>query len=162
MHKISKHNYTGEARLSGVLMWRRDFIQDSDGWEFRELIFYPDKNPLFDEYTHFALYRDDILATKFHDSAQHISDKLKLPLGEDWEEKYALSEITMRAELTIFNHQYIDTDLIEEGIDFVGFKDLVLKSDIKQCFFEKIHYQVYPTPPKILLLIYGKLLMARF
>ncbi|BDB64065.1 hypothetical protein T36_0512 [Helicobacter cinaedi] len=137
LHKISKHNYTGDARLNGVLIWRKDFIQDSDGWAFRELVFYPDKNPLFDEYTHFTLYRDDIIATKFHYPAQHISNKLKLSLGEDWEKKYALSEIAVRAELTIFNYQYIDTDFIEGGIDFIEFKDLVLKSEIKQCFLPK-------------------------
>ncbi len=110
-----RHNYIGEARLSGVLIWWEDFIQDMDGWVFRELIFYPDKNPLFDKYMRFTLYRDDDLVIKFRDSKQHIFDKLKISLGKDWEEKYALSEMMVRVELTIFNHQYIDTDLIEGG-----------------------------------------------
>lgn len=135
LHKVARHNYIGEARLSGVLVWRRGFIQDSDGWEFRELVFYPDKNPLFDEDTYFTLYRDDI--AKFHHSTQRTSDKLKLSLGKDWKEKYALSDMMAKVELVIFNHQHIDTDFIESGIDFVDFKDLILKSDIKQCFFEK-------------------------
>lgn len=136
LHKVAVHNYIGEARLSGVLIWWEDFIQDMEGWVFRELIFYPDKNPLFDKYMRFTLYRDDDLVIKFRDSKQHIFDKLKI-LGKDWEEKYALSEMMVRVELTIFNHQYIDTDLIESGINVVDFKDLVLKGDVKQCFFKK-------------------------
>ncbi len=102
LHKVARDNYTnyiGEARLSGVLIWRRSFIQYIDGWEFYELVFYPDKNPLFDEYMYFTLYRDDLaakfhypksklysndFAAEFHYPTQHISDKLKLSLGKDW------------------------------------------------------------------------------
>ncbi len=41
--------YEGKGRISGVLVWQIGTIQDMEGWGFRELLFVPDRNSVFDE-----------------------------------------------------------------------------------------------------------------
>lgn len=132
--------YEGRGRISGVLVWRMDFIQDMEGWEFRELLFVPDRNSVFnDDYLKFTLCRsdDEEHANKHHCLDNNINAKLSHTLGQNWHEKYALSDFMVRAEVDISNHRHFTTEWIEGGIDYVGFENLKLKGEVKQEFYKK-------------------------
>ena len=131
--------YEGRGRISGVLVWRMDFIQDMEGWEFRELLFVPDRNSLFSEYLKFTLCRsdDEKHSKQHHCLNNNINAKLSHSLGQNWSEKYALSDFMVRAEVDISNHRHFMTDWIEGGIDYVGFENLKLKGEVKQEFYKK-------------------------
>ncbi|MGX3046185.1 hypothetical protein, partial [Helicobacter sp. T3_23-1056] len=132
--------YEGKGRVSGVLVWRTGVIQDMEGWGFRELLFVPDRNSVFnDDYLKFTLCRsdDEKHSTKHHCLNDNINAKISHALGKNWLEKYALSDFMVRAEVDISNHQHFTTDWIEGGIDYVDFKNLNLTGEIRQTFHTK-------------------------
>ena len=106
--------YEGKGRISGVLVWRTGVIADMEGWGFRELLFVPDRNSVFsDEYLKFTLCRSDNEehSKQHHCLDKNITTKISQALGENWSEKYALSDFMVRAEVDIANHQKFMTEL---------------------------------------------------
>ncbi|MGX2973213.1 hypothetical protein [Helicobacter sp. T3_23-1059] len=131
--------YEGKGRISGVLVWRTGVIADMAGWGFRELLFVPDSNSVFDEYLKFTLCRsdDEEHSKQHHCLDKNITTKISHALGQNWREKYALSDFMVRAEVDIANHKNFMTDWIEGGIDYVDFKNLNVKGEIRQTFYKK-------------------------
>ncbi|MGX2984934.1 hypothetical protein ACWIWK_05650 [Helicobacter sp. 23-1048] len=151
--------YEGKGRISGVLVWRTGVIADMEGWGFRELLFVPDRNSVFnDDYLKFTLCRsdDEKHSTKHHCLNDNINAELSHALGKNWLEKYALSDFMVRAEVDIANHKNFMTDWIEGGIDYVDFKDLKLHYDIHIDYWQNNINQLFENPlaePKIMIKI---------
>ena len=148
--------YEGKGRISGVLVWRTGVIADMEGWGFRELLFVPDRNSVFDEYMNFTLCRsdDEGHSKQHHCLDKNITTKISHALGQNWREKYALSDFMVRAEVDIANHQKFMTDWIEGGIDYVDFKDLKLHYDIHINYWQNNINQLFENPlaePKIMI-----------
>ena len=148
--------YEGKGRISGVLVWRTGVIQDMEGWGFRELLFVPDRNSVFnDDYLNFTLCRsdDEEHSKQHHCLDKNITTKISHALGENWLEKYALSDFMVRAEVDIANHKNFMTDWIEGGIDYVDFKDLKLHYDIHIDYWQTNINQLFEdiAEPKIMI-----------